>query len=195
MTASDAFARIEAALSARPKPLGEQFIPITQLQAMKANDLASDQYTSEGLKAFNHVGLGPEHRDATVGELSRSHPFYSHPNRPYDWDRLSRDYDTGEADRPLTVGIPNMSTPEERLLNGHHRAIMAMERGRMFVPVIQGGENNVSGERTGKYQTMPFSRPNRTWEPLLQEHEADTGQPTRAVPQNPGQGQLFKDRR
>jgi hypothetical protein len=185
--------------------LSEQFMPITQLRNMKANDFASDQYSEAGKEAWGKEGIGPEHFDISVGQLTRNHPAYANPrHHSYDWDRLSHDYDTGEADQPLVIGKSRpawnpdqISDPEDRLLNGHHRAIMAMEKGRMFVPVTD--IHTRESTQLGKYEHVQPKSPARTWEPLLQEHEAEheqaAWQKAKGTPVHYGQGVLFNDRR
>ena len=155
----------------RISTLGQQFMPITQLQGMKANDFASDQYSPAEHAILTANGIGPEHHDVTVGELNRNHPYYEHAGYSYDWNRLSRDVGQHGLTTPLHVGIsPRGQEPydqEPRLLNGHHRAIMAQEQGHMFVPVTHNAQMG-QGTEYGRVHRPP---PTRTWEPLINEHE------------------------
>lgn len=199
MSAEDAMARMEAgharALSGK-KNLGQQFIPITQLRSMKANDLALDQYTpEEGENLINHYGR--HGTDVSVGQLP-DHPHYqasttpSTRNQDYDWQRLHEDVGREGIREPFHIGREGSSV-QDRLLNGHHRAIVAMNQGHMFVPVTDNpnrGNGPVPGPSYDKNLSQ-YKAPSRTWEPLLQEHEAEHAQPSTPTPQTEGQQQLF----
>lgn len=63
-----------------------------------------------------------------IGTLNRRMPKY----RKYDWKGLQKHVD--KKDPALTVSFHDDGSPRA-VLNGHHRAIDAMDRGRMFIPV------------------------------------------------------------
>lgn len=70
-----------------------------------------------------------------VGQLSR------HDDPGYKWDKLSHDISKEGMKRPALVH-------EGTLYNGHHRAVVAMEQGALFVPVhsdFNNGENMSAG--------------------------------------------------
>ena len=86
--------------------LGDQFITVHQLRNMDAGD-------------FVHTKIGDLHRDI---------PGYA----GYDWNGLRKHVD--KKDPAITVSFHDDGSPRA-VLNGHHRSIDAIDRGRMFIPV------------------------------------------------------------
>jgi hypothetical protein len=182
---------------ARKRNLGPQFMNIEQLKSLPANDFSSDMFHGSDLDRQEDVGIGPEHRDITVGELTRHHPYYTANGAEgagYDWSRLHREVADHGLTTPLHIGSAEpygATTGEDRLLNGHHRAILAQEHGHMFVPFTDNPQHDHGAM---EYRdSRQYQRPRRTWEPMIQEHEdeaerATWGQ-TPVVHQD--QGQLF----
>lgn len=154
---------------------------------MKANDFASDQYSASHLdKRTLLTGEQPHQRDLTVGELSREHPIYNHPRSNYDWNRLGAEVGQHGIEKPLQIGAGPRWDPGERLMNGHHRAIMAMDQGHMFVPVSH--DPQPTGERD--YRVVQ-SKPSMKWGPLMSESGPD---PRERPVADPSQGHLFNDK-
>jgi hypothetical protein len=176
-------------------PQRSQFMNIEQLKALPANDFSSDTYTHTGQqKRTEIIGEQPQHRDITVGQLSRDHPYYQYEKKEglYDLDHLHSNIAEHGMKEPLHVAPGK--TGEDRLMNGHHRAIVAQEAGHMFVPVT----DSPSRTATTRFARPGPSRPTRTWEPLIQEHEDEANQQhyaqakSQALPQvHYGQGVLF----
>ena len=179
--------------------LGQQFMPITQLRGLKANDFASDQYTPSHIdRRFSMTGELPEHRDITVGELSRDHPVYQYhaKGNRFDWDRLSRDVADQGIQHPFHVSseLPGQVThdPAQRLINGHHRAIIAMEQGHMFVPVSPNPPGNGPGNASNEgYRKIQPEQPSMKWGPLMPEEPPATTPKPAAPMIDQLQGQLF----
>jgi hypothetical protein len=112
-----------------------------------------------GLESGDHPGLRVDETHTTV---TSSHA--------YDMDGLRKDVGEHGLQEPLMVD-PDHTT----LLNGHHRAHVAMEQGHMFVPVT----SKHPADWVPKTYRRPSSwsqRPSRTWEPLIQEHENEADQ-------------------
>lgn len=96
---------------------GEQFMPITKFHELEAGDYP-------GYKVINlHRGALFEDDEPTsrVGVAG-----YDHRR----WNQLAQSVAKRGIVKPFAV-----SHDEQELLNGHHRAVIAMEQGHLFVPV------------------------------------------------------------
>lgn len=100
----------------------------------------------------------------------------------HDMDRLRQDIGEHGLKDPLYVR-------DNTLLNGHHRAQVAQEQGHMFVPHTPNPPKEWAPQT---YRKLSSQTPNRTWEPLIQEHEAAHAEPPTKPLQVEGQQQLFQ---
>lgn len=112
----------------------DQFMPITHLMDLEAGDFNG--------RAVNGVF---EH------EYSQRHTEEDH----YDWDALRKDMGKRQAagkvsiKNPLAVG---KHPTGDYLLNGHHRAMLAIEQGHLFVPVRNDIAKIRTEDRDRKYR-------------------------------------------
>ena len=95
----------------------QQFTPITQLMDTRSGDFPAA--TMHGV--FNH-GYSAERRvtEGTPGS--------------YDWDRLRADVGKNGVKSPIRIAHDEQ-TGRPVVTDGHHRAMMAIEQGHLFVPV------------------------------------------------------------
>jgi hypothetical protein len=106
--------------------LGQQFMPITQLMNMR-----SHEYGLSVGEVFNHI-----YNSRKEGE-----PL--NPTRPngatYKWDTMRQHLGQQGIKNPLLIRPPKGrvlgESPTGVLMNGHHRAMTAIEQGHLFVPV------------------------------------------------------------
>jgi hypothetical protein len=122
--------------------LGEQFITSTAMQNLKSGD-------------FPQFKVGQLHRNQVHGG------YYE-----YDWDRLHQNIDKEGMKTPLSVGVGTRSTGTgPMLLNGHHRAVAAMERGALLVPTHPdlpfSAQNEDNSYRVSKSNTQ--SKKDHPW--------------------------------
>lgn len=140
---------------------GEQFITSTALQRMEAND-------------FPGYKVGELHRNQVHGH------YYE-----YDWGRLHSDIDkNGFA--PLRTS-DEWNDEDTSLLNGHHRAVAAMERGALFVPVKEGW-NDAHEDEDHSYRMSKASTEVRKPHWFSgQQRPGDQSRPPKPKPEIPGQ--------
>lgn len=158
----------------RISSLGQQFMPITQLKGLESSDY-------------------PGH---TVDEVTKAEPMLdgSHKSivstgQHHDMDQLRKDVAEHGITEPLYVSDNGHS-----LGNGHHRAQVAIEQGHMFVPTTNHHPEGVAWSPQTYRGSRKLSPPSRTWEPLIQEHEAAHAEPPTKPMQVEGQQQLFQTR-
>ena len=100
----------------------QQFSPITALMESEAND-------------FIPHSVGGVHRYYYSHEGRRAEEFGN-----YDMDALHQDIAREGITKPLWVVPHEDSTPENpqaSLINGHHRAMVAIDQNHMFVPTTE----------------------------------------------------------
>ena len=113
--------------------LGQQFMPITQMQKLHSVDFDASDVGREG--------QGP----ATLGEVF-NHVYTdrsSQSENGYHWDRLRKEVGSQGIKRPIAVAnrglgddaVGGAAYQKPTMADGHHRAMMAIEQGHMFVPV------------------------------------------------------------
>ena len=147
----------------------ERFITAHELRNMHSGDFMDEPDSPE------------LHR---VGGLSAN----KYPYRNYDWQRLHQDIDQ-HGMHPLTV-VQEAGKLEPTLVNGHHRAVAAMDRGMLLIPhgpdwgPPNGQEGNYRGTRA--MTQMLNGHPWEKWHP-----EGDYLNQPQANPQHRGQGRLF----
>lgn len=103
----------------------------------------------------------------------------------YDITSLRKDIGEHGLKDPLMVR-------DNTLMNGHHRASVAIDQGHMFV---QHTPDHPKEWAPMTYRNRPSrDTPTRTWEPMIQEHEAAHAPAPQHPPQVEGQQQLFQTR-
>ena len=120
-----------------------QFMPITQLANATSGDYEHEDLHSEvpGVVKGQRV---------TVGDVANK-VYTDRSNDPsYHWNKLTQDVATAGIKNPLLVRKGENGEPD-KLLEGHHRAAVAMAQGHMFVPVkheMSGDDHDESYRRS-----------------------------------------------
>jgi hypothetical protein len=108
----------------------QQFLPITEVQKLKSGDF----YPKTVKDIFENRYNDPVERKDTWGN--------------YKWEQLKKDVAREGITNPLMVKL-NHGDPKydgnQELLNGHHRTMVAIEQGHMFVPVTEKWQDTETG--------------------------------------------------
>lgn len=172
---------------------------------------SSDMPHSYPSEEAEHYITNPELRNLDAGDFPglKVHQLGAseYPYRNYDWQRLHSDLDQHGMKTPLTVvhrrlrsnsgnhalqtpsGAPQLD-PQGTLVNGHHRAVAALDRGMMFIPTTTewGGEHG--NYRNTRAVTHLLNSEQHPW--LKFHPEADyQNMPQNRPAQHRGQGTLF----
>ena len=108
----------------------EHWLPTPKLLEAPSGDFAGMNMSEVFEHVYNDRRSGAR---APIREKTRSGYIFSPHNRrmsPYDWDRLRSDVAKHGIQEPIATH-PDSSM----VINGHHRAVMAIEQGHLFVPV------------------------------------------------------------
>lgn len=174
-----------------------QFMPITQLQKLGSVDFDALD--------VGRYGRGP----ATIGEVfNRVYHDRSSSNEEsgYHWDKLRKEVGEEGIKRPIAVARRGLGADTSRgsgyqkpmVADGHHRAMMAIEQGHMFVPVEHHDTTHDywSSPETIRRQDEQRRGPDPyPYDPDVEhEHKEPAAQPEAPKPKpqvHPLQGRLF----
>jgi hypothetical protein len=96
-------------------PAPDQYMPITQLMKAHSGDWA---------KPMGHVFEGEYADRSNMGG-----------GMPYNWGKLRADIGENGIQKPISLGHEPSPRKQPVVADGHHRAMMAIEQGHLFVPV------------------------------------------------------------
>lgn len=103
----------------------QQFMPVTQLKHLESGDFVGETVGSLYKNTYRHSAA----RSSVWGR--------------FNWNDLHNDIAKHGIKVPLSIRheIYAMGPPHATLMNGHHRAMSALEHGHMFVPVQENSGN------------------------------------------------------